>query len=54
MERPRIDAPGNNLHGGLVSLWSVSDDRAGNLRQAEALANALGPAHAVGLQPRWP
>jgi len=54
MERPRIDASGNNLHGGLVSLWSVSDDRAGNVRQAEALANALGPAHAVGLQPRWP
>lgn len=38
----------------MVSIWSVSDDRAGNVRQAEALANTLGPAHAVALQARWP
>ena len=54
MERPRADASGSNRHGALASVWSVSDGRAGNVRQAEALANVLGPAQAVGLQPRWP
>jgi mitochondrial fission protein ELM1 len=54
MERPRADASDSNRHDALVSVWSVSDGRAGNVRQAEALANVLGPAHAVGLQPRWP
>jgi len=54
MERPRADASESERHGALVSVWSVSDGRAGNVRQAEALANVLGPAHAVGLQPRWP
>jgi len=54
MERPRADASDCNRHGALGSVWSVSDGRAGNVRQAEALANVLGPAHAVGLQPRWP
>ena len=36
--------------------WAVSDARAGNLRQAQALADALDPAHADSciLQPQWP
>jgi mitochondrial fission protein ELM1 len=37
--------------------WAVSDARAGNLRQAQALANALdagGNAGSCILQPRWP
>ena len=36
-------------------IWAVSDDRAGNLRQATALAEALGaPARLITLQPRAP
>lgn len=37
-------------------VMAVSDARAGNLRQAQALAEALAPAHVDTciLQPRWP
>jgi uncharacterized protein len=45
MERP---------HAGMPSIWSLSDGRAGNARQADALGNALGSAHALVLQPQWP
>jgi uncharacterized protein len=45
MERPDDDA---------ASICSLSDGRAGNVRQADALANALGPAHAIALAPHWP
>jgi mitochondrial fission protein ELM1 len=43
-------------HGSGVQAWAVSDDRAGNLRQARALAQALGgEADAtLLLHPRWP
>jgi mitochondrial fission protein ELM1 len=36
--------------------WAVSDARAGNLRQAQALADALDPGRADSciLQPQWP
>src|SRR4051812_42976946 len=39
---------------GLPSIWSLSDGRAGNARQAGALGSALGQAHALVLQPHWP
>ena len=45
MERPNDEA---------ASIWSLSDGRAGNVRQADALAHALGAADTVTLQPRWP
>src|SRR6478672_4239573 len=37
-------------------IWAVSDARAGNVRQAQALANALdaGNAGSCIVQPRWP
>src|SRR6478609_995207 len=44
-----IDAPP-------ARIWAVSDARAGNLRQAQALADALGvgATEPCILQPRWP
>jgi mitochondrial fission protein ELM1 len=33
---------------------AVSDGRAGNLRQAEALSSALGGTQSIVLEPRWP
>lgn len=36
------------------TVCAVSDRRAGNLRQAEALANALGGTQSILLEPRWP
>jgi mitochondrial fission protein ELM1 len=54
MERQRAHHDVEPSSEGTVSIVSVSDDRAGNMRQADALANALGSAHALILQPRWP
>ncbi|HSR65375.1 MAG TPA: nucleoside-diphosphate sugar epimerase, partial [Xanthomonadaceae bacterium] len=40
----------------VASVWSLSDDRAGNRRQVDALARALGfgTVEARTLQPRAP
>ena len=54
MERPdRADAAA--IHSPAPTpVCAVSDERAGNLRQAEALAHALGGTHSILLEPRWP
>ncbi|MFL6593117.1 MAG: mitochondrial fission ELM1 family protein [Luteimonas sp.] len=52
MERPDRAAA---LHAHASSpACAVSDGRAGNLRQAEALAYALGGSQSILLAPRWP
>ena len=52
MERPdRAAAP--HAHASSPAC-AVSDGRAGNLRQAEALANALGGTQSILLEPHWP
>ena len=41
---------------GTTTIWALSDGRAGNARQADALAQALhaGPVRSHTLEPRWP
>ncbi|MGJ4731225.1 nucleoside-diphosphate sugar epimerase, partial [Luteimonas sp. SDU101] len=47
----RLAGHGNNS----PQIWALSDGRAGNARQAEALAAALGgPTRALQLAPRAP
>lgn len=60
MEQPAraaaaIVPPGTAATSG-AATWAVSDTRAGNLRQAQALADALAPAGAEAciVQPHWP
>ncbi|WP_243412274.1 mitochondrial fission ELM1 family protein [Cognatiluteimonas telluris] len=55
MEQAASDAMPASPGSG-VQAWAVSDDRAGNLRQAQALAQALGGEAGATLQlhPRWP
>jgi len=51
MERPDRAA---TLHAQPTPACAVSDGRAGNVRQAEALADALGGTQSILLEPRWP
>jgi mitochondrial fission protein ELM1 len=55
MERP-ARAPLPVVDALDTAVWAVSDGRAGNVRQAEALAHALeaGPVRSVVVQARWP
>ena len=52
MERPDR-AAAHHAHASSPAC-AVSDGRAGNLRQAEALANALGGTQSILLEPHWP
>ena len=57
MERspPTADCP-LAVRERVASTWALSDGRAGNVRQADALAHAIdaGDVRSVALQPRWP
>ncbi|HMB43147.1 MAG TPA: mitochondrial fission ELM1 family protein [Luteimonas sp.] len=55
MERPARPAA-DNIDAGAATIWALSDGRAGNARQADALAQALqaGPVRSHTLAPRWP
>jgi mitochondrial fission protein ELM1 len=55
MERP-ARAPPSVVDALDTAVWAVSDGRAGNVRQAEALALALraGPVRSLVVQARWP
>ena len=54
MERSARTADGNGVIP--ATTWALSDGRAGNARQADALAQALhaGPVRTYTLVPRWP
>lgn len=55
MERPARPAA-DAIDAGTATIWALSDGRAGNARQADALAQALraGPVRSHTLEPRWP
>lgn len=55
MERP-ARAPPSVVDAIDTAVWAVSDGRAGNVRQAEALAHALeaGPVGSLVVDTRWP
>src|SRR4051812_8205661 len=56
MEQPARRAADGAAVETVARMWAVSDARAGNLRQAQALADALdtGRAGSCILQPQWP
>ena len=55
MERPARPAA-DGIDADTTTIWALSDGRAGNARQADALALALqaGPVRTCMLAPRWP
>ena len=55
MERPARPAA-DGIDADTATVWALSDGRAGNARQADALAQALhvGPVRTCELAPRWP
>ena len=55
MEQPARPAA-DGIDADTATIWALSDGRAGNARQADALAQALqaGPVRTCALTPRWP
>jgi mitochondrial fission protein ELM1 len=51
-----MERPAGHIDAGTATIWALSDGRAGNARQADALAQALhaGPVRTCALAPRWP